>query len=327
MDKKIKKNEQADILFTLGKLLNNGFSIASSIKCLKIKYNKYIKIFKKIECELQNGEKLTNSFKLLGLSEIIVSQLCIAEENGLLKSIVRQTGELLNIQNKQLKKIKLLMLYPIFIFCFLLVILVFIKLFFKFDYEPSFFSNCLNILDLVMAGVICGLVIISIYKLIKIKKSSSFEAINQKIKLPIVGKIYKLYCEYNLLFGIGSIIKNGLKVSDICKLSFSNNSLYENLRIKLNKELRKGVSLSDFIKDNRFIPNELDILLSYGANHVDLGNEILVLAQLKYDETMDELKKVTVKLQPLVFGIIAVLILITYLKILIPVYGMMEGMY
>ncbi|MDO1605054.1 type II secretion system F family protein [Lactobacillus sp. YT155] len=314
-------------MFTLGKLLENGFSLADSLFCLKLKYQSFRDVFNRFEKRLDNGEGLAKSFTAFRLSNLMISQLEIAEKNGLMKQSIKQIGELLKMQVKQLKKLQLLMLYPAFVFVFLLVIMALIKVFFRFDYELTQATIYLEIFDWALIGALIILILLSMYKLVKFKKLNDYQAVQQRINLPIVGSVFQKYYEYNLLFAIGLMIKSGLRISDIVKLDLTGNLVYQVLRDKLVAMLQKGQSLSQFIKQSNLIANELDVLVAAGLSHDQLGDEILILSQLKYDETLEKMQKLIVKIQPLVFIIIAILIINTYLKILLPVYGMMKGMY
>lgn len=318
---------QADILFTLGKLLENGFSLADSLFCLKLKYQSFQDVFSRFERRLDNGEGLAKSFTAFRLSNLMISQLEIAEKNGLMRQTIKQIGELLKMQVKQLKKLQLLMLYPAFVFVFLLIIMALIKVFFRFDYELTQATVYLEIFDWALIGALIIIILLSVYKLVKFKKLDDYQAVQQRMNLPLVGSVFQKYYEYNLLFAIGLMIKSGLRISDIVKLDLTGNLVYQILRDKLVAMLQKGQSLSQFIKQSNLIANELDVLVAAGLSHDQLGDEILILSQLKYDETLEKMQKIIVKIQPLVFIIIAILIINTYLKILLPVYGMMKGMY
>lgn len=324
---KINKRKQSEIIYLLGKLLDNGFSLSNSIHCLKIKYTKLKPTFMKIEQGLASGQKLSTNLKLLQLSDMTIAQLELAEQNGLLKKVILQVGKLMAIKNKQSREIKLLMVYPIFIFAFLLIIIGFIKVFFTFDYQKTQMSIWLEMSDWLIVALVGGGIIFVLIQIINIKKASEYDAVLKKIRLPIFGTVFRNYYEYNLLFSIGMMIKSGMKVSDICEMEFKKDSAYFQIQNSLNTLLKEGQSISTFIEQNKLIPNELDILTDSGLNYLDLGSEILALAQIKYDETLEKSKKIITKIQPIVFGIIAILILNTYLKILVPVYGMMEGMY
>ncbi|GKQ42993.1 type II secretion system protein F [Companilactobacillus sp. RD055328] len=325
--RRITGGAQIEIIYLLGKLLNNGFSLNNSIHCLGLKYPNLRYVFNKMTTSLNMGLSFSGNMRLLNLPEMMISQLELAEKNGLLKKVILQLGELMAIKNKQVKKIKLLMMYPLFIFMFLIMIIIFIKSFFTFDYKKSTLTFWLEFSDWFIIVAIVSSIIYLLFQFIIIRKSNEYTKVIRKIRLPIIGEIYRSYYEYNLLFSIGLIIKSGMKISDICEMKFSKKSSYFRIQKRLIHHLKLGGNIADFIRYNELMPKELEILTVSGLNHSDLGSEVLALAEIKYDETLEKVQKIITKIQPIVFGIIAILILNTYLKILVPVYGMMEGMY
>lgn len=84
--------------------------------------------------------------------------------------------------------------------------------------------------------------------------------------------------------------------------------------------------LSSFFEAEKLLPNELNLIFTLGGGESVIAKDLLLLSELKYEATQAGIKKLLNLVQPILFGLIAIFILIAYLMILMPVYGMMKGM-
>lgn len=91
---------RADFIFNLGKLLENGFSLTSCLKCLKIKYKNKTELIDGISDKLNTGNMLSESLSELNLTNSMEEQLYFAEKNGFLRSTLKQIGQLLHSRNQ-----------------------------------------------------------------------------------------------------------------------------------------------------------------------------------------------------------------------------------
>ncbi|UTC07451.1 hypothetical protein [Latilactobacillus curvatus] len=66
-------------------------------------------------------------------------------------------------------------------------------------------------------------------------------------------------------------------------------------------------------------------MLAKGSPLQQMAKEVDLLAVIKYDELQRQLKQKVNWLQPLLFILIGIIIICTYLSILLPLYHTMEG--
>ncbi|MFD1472949.1 type II secretion system F family protein [Companilactobacillus mishanensis] len=123
-------------------------------------------------------------------------------------------------------------------------------------------------------------------------------------------------------------LSNGLSLRTIClqNQKFKSGSIQNVLATMILQDLNKGKSIREYIKQEKLLPVELDMIISLGGGMSELSQDLLLMSQLKFEETQQLLKKLLRMVQPILFGVIAIVILVTYLMILLPVYGMMKGM-
>ncbi|NUF98486.1 hypothetical protein GYW21_06865 [Lactobacillus mellis] len=74
------------------------------------------------------------------------------------------------------------------------------------------------------------------------------------------------------------------------------------------------------------MPPEIDIALNLGHSNQQIALELQTIAEIKYQNLQQQLQKSINQIQPVLFLVVAGLILGTYLSILLPIYSMMKGM-
>ncbi|QAR35216.1 hypothetical protein EQK21_03785 [Latilactobacillus curvatus] len=87
---------------------------------------------------------------------------------------------------------------------------------------------------------------------------------------------------------------------------------------------KRGHAISE-LSGWRFYPPELQLVLAKGSPLQQMAKEVDLLAVIKYDELQRQLKQKVNWLQPLLFILIGIIIICTYLSILLPLYHTMEG--
>ena len=326
-DKKIKTSQQAEYLLIISKLLKNGFSLSQSINCLRLLDDRQ-KIFEKINQDLQSGQMISQSLRHLQLPTVIFNQLVIAQEHGNIALSLEQTGQLLKNQARQKSKLKELLAYPCFILAFLFTMLIGMKIYIIPQLEIA--DGGKNI-DLFLQLLLVSIVIILVSGLIftwKIRKKHEYQRALILVKLPAIGQIYLNFFQFLILQGLGMQLASGMNFFIICESSnrFQEGSIQRYLGTKFINELQQGKSLMQMIQEEPLLPNQLQVIIQAGESGPQLAQDLLLISELKFEETKQELKKLLNLVQPILFGIIAIVIVVTYLIVLVPIYGMMKGM-
>jgi len=327
MGKKITSAQQAEYLLIISKLLRNGFSLSQSINCLRL-LNTKDKLFEKIQTDLKYGKMISQSLRHLQLPTVVFNQLVIAQNHGKIEMALEQTGQLLQTQAKQKNKLKELLAYPMFILGFLMTMLLGMKIYIVPQLEVA--SGGQNIdLFLKILLIVFLLAVISIgYFVFKVKRNREYQRALTLVKLPIIGKIYLCFYQFLILQGLGMQLSSGMNLFEICESNshFQKDSIQAYLADKFVAGLTGGKSLMVMINEEPLLPKQLKVILQAGESGTQLAQDLLLMSELKFDETQRELKKILNLVQPILFGIIALVIVVTYLIVLLPIYGMMKGM-
>ena len=94
----------------------------------------------------------------------------------------------------------------------------------------------------------------------------------------------------------------------------------------MKNQLEKGIEIKAIIESEAFISNNLIMLLETGTTREQIGKRALLLSKTLFYELNLKLNSLIVNLQPLCFIFIGICILGMYLKILMPMYHLMETM-
>ena len=102
--------------------------------------------------------------------------------------------------------------------------------------------------------------------------------------------------------------------------------LFRELGADLEEALMLGQSFPDRIASHPFFTKELSLIIAYGEANARLGYELEVYAEEVWQAFFNRLNKATTFVQPLIFVIVAVVIVMIYAAMLLPMYQNMEGM-
>lgn len=324
--KKIKPQKQAEYLLVLSRLTMNGFSIKQAINCLKMLESKN-SIFDAIYQDLQSGEMIAEAMKHLQLPPVINNQLSIAQNNGGLQQTLLQSGMILQNKSRQKEKLLDLLAYPAFIMLFLVVMLVGMKIYIVPQLDLNNDSDLINIFITSVVSIVAAIFLGLLYFVYCLRKMTEYQRSTVLIKLPIVGKAYASFFQFIILQGLGMQVGSGLNLHDIC--SSTNSFEYGSIQCALSHNFSLGMSngknLYSLIEKEPLLPNELKMILQSGGDTKEISQDLIMMSELKFEETQRRIKKILNLVQPILFGVIAIVILITYLIVLLPVYGMMKG--
>lgn len=101
-------------------------------------------------------------------------------------------------------------------------------------------------------------------------------------------------------------------------------SLQQYVGTKVGKQLAKGMSPEEIIKNEQFLPNEILLLLKAGSKREDLSKRFLLLGRSLFNDLAQKIEKLIVNVQPVCFILIGLCIIGLYLKLLLPMYAMMQ---
>ncbi|MCF6515828.1 hypothetical protein GSH19_06675 [Lactobacillus sp. S2-2] len=321
----VNKKEQMLILNTLYNLLKTGVPLKQSINFMKVMFPKFLSDLIDIEMSLRRGSSISDSLDFL-LENDILNQLIIAEKQGNFINGLKEIIDFLKLKKLQIKKIKDLMLYPIML-CFILFLILFsINTFIipQFDMDNSSSNFYLTYIIFGCFLIIFTTTIIFYYHF---KKLNSLSKLKILLKIPLLKLLLKDYLGYYLALNLSLMLKKGLEVKDIINvcMNFDEKSLLRELTYELDESMSQGNSYSLIIEKYSFIPDEFKVFLEQGNSKTEISYNFLVYSKLKFQDLINKSNKLITFIQPLFLLVIGIVIVIAYLKIMLPMYGSIKG--
>ncbi|KRL03977.1 ComG operon protein 2 [Liquorilactobacillus oeni DSM 19972] len=322
---------------TLADLLKSGFSLQQAVVDIKILLPQQRKICELIEHSLKNGEGFCFSLKKLIDNETF-NQLYIAEKYGVLYESIKQLGDFWEKKEHQKQRLQAVLLYPVFLLILITILIFAFQLFLKpeigsFQAEQAVKDaslidiNTSLLLPFFICLILLMLWIFQIY--LRYRNKKYLQRKEWLCTLPFFGKLYRLYLYYYISFNLALLLKSGLDLNKICTflVEFEPDTLLFHVGTELKHTLMAGQGMKYFIGKHNFIPQEFILFLSKGSTLNELSAELMFYSQTIYKRLLVQMDRLIELVQPLLFLVVALLIISSYLSMLLPLYHNLGGMY
>lgn len=132
-----------------------------------------------------------------------------------------------------------------------------------------------------------------------------------------------------MTFNLGLLIESGLEFQQICRLleQFEEKSLLYHLGHAFSRRLARGENLAQILGYYPFISPELALFFQKGRSKEEIGKDLLAYSKLAYQKLLEKTNQLLAWIQLLLFMVIAIVIICTYLALLLPLYSSLGGLY
>lgn len=323
--KRLTTTIQATLFETLADLLNNGFSLRQAMQFVVDVQGPAYQRLQPALVRLAAGDSLATALQPYIMIDLYY-QLMIAEMHGELMTTLTQAGQLMRTKANQARQVRRLLQYP----CLLLVLLMGTLILVKTAVLPNFSALTTaptqsRFWYLLLAGLtmVSGIGIVGI--LIRMKRLPIRMRYQWLARWPLVGPLVKNYCGYYLSLNAGMLLAGGLGIRAICEISrqFKSQSLLQQQGMAVEQALLTGQSLTTIIRSERLLPDELALLVGKESPAEQMSRELLYFAAVQYERLIRQLNRIISWIQPLMFILIAVVVVGTYMNLLLPMYQSM----
>ena len=303
------------------------------LKCLSMMAEKRNDDIGLVEAKLAEGSALSEALK----DQIDVSayfQLAIAEKHGDVEKSIRQLGACLERRVEQQARLRGILVYPMILFVFLAAIFACMKLFLMPElkqFEASGGNETVFDWQIFLKCGILALILLLIAYLSKAfywwSRQKALTRHHWYCELPLIGKIYRQYCYYYLSFNLGMFFQSGLDFREICDLlrQFEEKTLLYQLGEQIDLFLNQGKSLNEIVSSYPFMPKELSAFFASGETKDEISTNLLVYSEAAYKKLVRQIDGLISLVQPVLFLVIALIIIGCYLSMLLPLYSSLGG--
>lgn len=285
-----------------------------------------------MKASLMRGDRLDQMFASVGFSDNIVTQIALADKHGnLLGSLTKIETYMLRM-TKVRKKLMEVATYPILLLGFLILIMLGLKNYLlpqllEGDGKDNWAVQLVQIFPQLFFVSLCGLLVLSLILYLWVKHQPALVFYRRMAKIPFIGQTVRLYTTAYYAREWGNLLGQGIDLLDLVSLMQEQKSnLFRELGADLEEALMLGQSFPDRIATHPFFTKELSLIIAYGEANARLGYELEVYAEEVWQAFFNRLNKATTFVQPLIFVIVAVVIVMIYAAMLLPMYQNMEGM-
>ncbi|WP_158233738.1 competence type IV pilus assembly protein ComGB [Sporosarcina sp. P3] len=338
-DKKLIK--PAEFLVRLSALLQEGYTFHEGlILILPYHTKEFEEKLRQVEDELKMGYGVSHILKSLGFRKSMMLPIIIAEVDGNLIRALKEVADRVNRKTEKQKQIRKLLAYPSVLFSFLLILLIAFRQFFLPNFEaltvirannesgivqflPKLVSSIPDLLLTASIIFVVGFLLVRMW----LKRLSSLEVLHYVLKVPGINTFYSEMKTRDFANELGSLLQSGLSMqSALAVLSEqTEDPILSVITNELSGHVMYGESLHEAIHLTDGLSSRLADFAKHGANTGYLPKELLLYGEHTNEQLEEKINQWLSILQPALFGVLAVCILLSYLSILLPVYKMIDS--
>jgi competence protein ComGB len=334
--------EQGNFLKKMGELLERGYSYSEAVESIfhQMPIKKHRELHRGLD-KLKAGEPLYKVLTDLKFQNDLIGYIYFADKHGGMLEAISEGSKLALNKNLTIVKLKKILYYPLFMFIMTNILLLFVQqtllpqyliLFNSMGVEVNTFTKVVtsfgNILPQLLILFLVIILLLFIVYFIYFRKLPIIQQRRYLVKIPIAGSSLRLIQTQYFSLQLGYLLTGGLSVHEALQLFVSapRNEFYRALSVVITERLKTGENLSHILAETNLFEPELPLIISHGQTNGRLDKELIFFSQNclnKLEETMEKSLK---QVQPVLYGVIAILVISMYLSIMIPMFKLMNGL-
>lgn len=327
--KKLSSKHQHKFIQLLANLLSTGFSFAEVIAFLKRSQLLQLDYVLKMEESLLKGQGLADMLSGLGFSDAILTQISLADRHGNIETTLVAIQHYLNQMARIRRKTVEVITYPLILLLFLFVMMLGLRRYLVPQLETqNQITYFLNHFPAFFIGFCSGLILLFGMVWLRWRSQNRLKLYSRLSRYPFLGKLLKQYLTSYYAREWGTLIGQGLDLMTILDImAIEKSSLMKELAEDIRMSLLEGQAFHIKVATYPFFKKELSLMIEYGEIKSKLGAELEIYAQESWEQFFSQLYQVTQLIQPAIFLVVAVTIVMIYAAILLPIYQNMGGIF
>lgn len=331
---------QSVFLLKLSELLEHGYTLSQAMEFLRFQLPK--KLGEDIDYslkQLKSGVTLHDTFEALNFHRDILGYLYFAERHGDLVFALKEGAMMINRKLANANKMKKVVQYPLMLFSFLFI-LFFVMTTVLLPQFQTLYSSMGTEISLPLILLIkfvgafpYGCVIFFVlgsgsYALYRVywRKRPPLQQMNFWLNIPLIKNTIPLFNSYFFSIHLSNLLKGGLSVHD-CLSLFERQKHYPFFQTEaafIKEQLVGGSALEQIMADRKYYDSQLANVIAHGQSNGDLGKELGNHSHF----ILERLEQIVFRwlniVQPVLFSLIGLLVLMMYLSIMLPMLKMMS---
>lgn len=342
--KKLKEKEIMTICRQISNMSASGCDFITIFSVLinasTVNMSKVLSLVKK---NIEKGRNLTQSFAMTNsFSNFFLSMVYAGEVSGNIDFVFNEMSNYYDRECKLKSKLIGALTYPLLVVIVSIVAFNFIMIFVVPNFKMAFNMDNDNLpaytlivfkiseflrRNLIILVILTTLIVISLYSLLK-DNTKFKENIDERIlKLPVVGKIYTLILTDKFSRTMSILMKSGVNIGEAIDISTRViDNVYVSSKMKFAKQsIESGSNISVSLKKTSLFP-ELFISMIFSGEISGKFDESLYLAGVYYSNELDiKLEQYIKLIEPIMIVIVGILVGLTMVAILSPMFDMISS--
>ena len=324
----------------LYELIEHGYMLEDSIEFLLFQYDVSLEIIDSVKLELSHGKKLSDLLRYLGYSNFVISKMRFAEDYGSIEEMLVEIENYLRIKKEQKEKVIKTLRYPIILTIALITLIMVFNLLVIPQVENIYTSSSIKmdiqtiiLIKIVyytpkIISILVMLSIIVVVYMLYIKKYRKNIYLNTLMYIPKIKVYARLYYSYKFTLELSLFLMCGFSLKTALEVIIEENYDYylTYFSKKIIKDLDKGLSFEEAIASIKFFDKSVEKFVVHGINNGLIDKELRLFSELMLDTFLTSLDKMLRKFQPVLFAILALVIIGLYMVILMPIFNMASSL-
>ena len=324
----------------LSELIEHGYMLEDSIEFLLFQYDVSLEKIDSLKLELSHGKKLSDLLRYLGYATFVTSKMKFAEDYGSIEDMLLEIENYLRIKKEQKEKVIKTLRYPLILTIALITLIMVFNLLVIPQFENIYTSSSIKMdiqtiilikmiyLTPKIISIIVILSIIVLVYMIYIKKYRKNIFLNTLMYIPKIRVYARLYYSYKFTLELSLFLMSGFSLKTALEVIIEENYDYylTYFSKKIMRDLDKGLSFEEAIASIKFFDKSVEKFVIHGINNGLIDRELKLFSELMLDTFLTSLDKMLRKFQPVLFAILAFVIIGLYMVILMPIFNMASSL-
>lgn len=340
ISKLLDRDDRIYFIKRLHELIDHGYMLEDSLEFLLIQYDAPNEKITEIKRELSLGKKLSDILGYLGYSSFVISKMKFAENYGRIGDMLLEVEEYLKIKKIQKEKVIKTLRYPLFLTITLVALIMVFNVLvipqfeniytsssIRMDFQTIILIKILYYIPKVISTIFILLILFSLYMYYAMRYRQHL-FLNSLMFIPKVNRYARLYFSYKFSLELSLFLISGFSLKTALEVMIEEDYDYylTYFSKQIINDLDKGLSFEEAIASIRFFDKSIEKFVRHGKNNGLIDKELKLYSELMLDTFLTSIDKVLRKFQPILFAILAFVIVGLYMVILLPIFNMASSL-
>lgn len=331
------KKHHVYFLKTLAELLEQGFSLNQALEFMQLLMPDNHELLQKVTIQLGTGEAFEKCLQSLGYSVPVVAQLFYAQRQGRFVQALKDNAHHLQRMADYRKKVVRLLTYPLLMGTFLVALLFGMRNF-MLPHIMNFISPRVYEENRLVQGLVlfftylpqliisfCAFFILVFTTLdVYLMRMSYFQRYRLLCRFPLSHKWCRWHCTYKVAKELGYFFEAGYSLQQLLDvlIQYPVDPFLAEMAQFLWQKMAQGCALTEALEECGIFTREFSAIIYQGELTSQTASKCLIYADKLLNDLFADLSKKLAYVQPVLFILIAVLVLAMYLMMLLPMLTM-----